>query len=310
MTDNIGSVSNKGIELSLNTVNFRTKDFSWTTSFTFSYNKNAIVSLYGKKEDVIGEARFIGKPINVIYDYKILGVWTQSEYDDGSSTYYNSDGTVAYKAKPGEAKTADASGNGILGSEDKVILGSPDPKWTGTFSSEIEFKNFDLSVNVFTNQGVYLLDYFTDTYGYNTQRGMAKVKFDYYVPANVPVIDWNNFAVDGDGNATATWTTTGDGHENAKYPIYKNINGAYYGNNGNYQDASFVKVKNITLGYTFNENLIKKIGLSRLRLYVNVLNPFTFTKYVGWDPEYAGITLQNGNGPSSITYQIGINAKF
>jgi TonB-linked SusC/RagA family outer membrane protein len=310
MTDNIGSVSNKGIEFSLNTVNIRTNDFSWSTSLSFAYNKNEIVSLYGKKEDVVGEARFIGKPINVIYDYKILGVWTQAEYDAGESIYYNPDGTVNYTAKPGEAKTKDVSGNGTLGSEDKVILGSPDPKWTGSFSSSIEFRNFDFSFNIFTNQGVYLFDYFTDTYGYNTQRGMAKVKLDYYVPANVPVIDWNNFAVDGDGNATATWTTSGEGHENAKYPIYKNSNGAYYGNNGNYQDASFIKVKNITFGYTFKENLSKKIGLSKLRLYVNVLNPFTFTNYVGWDPEYAGITLQNGNGPSSITYQFGINAKF
>jgi TonB-linked SusC/RagA family outer membrane protein len=310
MTDNIGSVSNKGIEISINSVNVRTHDFSWSTSLSFAYNKNAIKTLYGKKQDVVGEARFIGKPINVIYDYKILGVWTQAEYDAGESTYYNSDGSVAYKAKPGEAKTLDASGNGTLGSEDKVILGSPDPKWTGSFSSNVEFKNFDFSFSIFTNQGVFLYDYFTDTYGWNTQRGMAKVKLDYYIPPNVPTIDWNNFTIDGNGDPQVNWTTTGAGHEKAKYPIYKNINGAYYGNNGNYQDASFVKVKNITFGYTFNDNLIKKIGLAKLRLYVNILNPFTFTKYVGWDPEYAGITLQNGNGPSSITYQIGVNAKF
>ena len=310
MTDNIGSVNNKGVEFALNSVNVRTRNFFWSTSLAFAYNKNSIVSLYGKKADVIGEARFIGEPINVIYDYKILGVWTQAEYDAGLSVYKDGGGNIVYTAKPGEAKTLDASGNGTLGAEDKIILGSPDPEWTGSFSSNFEFKNFDFSFNIFTNQGVFLYDYFTDSYGYNTQRGMAKVKFDYYIPPNVPQIDWNNFTVDGSGIATAAWGTSGAGNEGAAFPIYKNINGAYYGNNGNYQDASFVKVKNISFGYTFKEGLINKAGLSSLRFYLNVLNPFVFTDYVGWDPEYASVSLQNGNGPGNITYQIGVNAKF
>ena len=88
------------------------------------------------------------------------------------------------------------------------------------------------------------------------------------------------------------------------------MSGNFYGNNGSYQDASFWKVRNITLGYTFDKTLISKIGLSHLRLYFNVLNPFTFTKYVGWDPEFATTSLQNGNGPSSVTYQFGVNLKF
>jgi len=310
MTDNIGSVSNKGIELSLNTVNIKSKDLYWTTGFTFAHNKNAIKSLYGKKEDVIGETRFIGKPINVIYDYKILGVWTQAEYNAGLSTYYNANGSVAYKAKPGEAHTFDASGDGTLGAEDKVILGSPDPKWTGSVTSTLQYKNWDFSFNIYTKQGVFIYDKFLDQYGYNTQRGMAKVKFDYYVPANVSTPDWNNFSVNSDGKATVQWTTTGKGHENSKYPIFKNINGAYYGDNGDYQDASFVKVKNITLGYTFNKDMIRKSGISKLRVYVNILNPFVFTDYVGWDPEYATTDLVDGNGPANVTYQFGVNVQF
>jgi TonB-dependent starch-binding outer membrane protein SusC len=311
MTDNIGSVSNKGIELSLTTVNLSNKNFSWTTSFAFAHNKNAIESLYGEKEDVVGESRFIGEPINVVYDYKIIGVWTQAEYSSGASTYYNSDNTVAYVAKPGEAKTQDTNKDGILTTDDKTILGSPDPKWTGSFTSNFRYKNWDFSFNIYTKQGVFVYDQFLATYGYNTQRGMAKVKFDYYVPADVPVCDWNNFTVDGTtGNATVTWINSGSGHENSKYPIYKNINGAYYGNNGNYQDASFVKVKNIILGYTFNSDLTKTLGISHLRVYANILNPFVFTKYVGWDPEYATTSLEDGNGPSNITCQVGMNVKF
>ena len=310
MTDNIGSVSNKGIELSLSTINIKKKDFFWSTSFTFSRNRNAIQSLYGRKEDVVGESLFIGSPINVIFDYKILGVWSQAEYDAGRSTYYNESGKIVYKAKPGEAKTLDANADGILGAEDKVILGTPDAKWIGSFTSSMQYKNWDFSFNVYTNQKVFVYDEFLSVYGYNTQRGMAKVKFDYYIPTNVPLPDWNNFSLGSDGNATVTWGTSGIGNENSKYPIYKNSNGAFYGNNGNYQDASFVKVKNITLGYTFNKNLIKKIGMEKLRFYINVLNPFIFSKYLGWDPEYASTALQNGNGPSNITYQFGMNIKF
>jgi len=306
MTDNIGSVSNKGIEFSLNSVNVRSKKFYWSTSLIFSYNKNAIVSLYDKKEDVIGEQHFIGEPINVIYDYKILGVWTQAEYDAGSSTYYTPAGKVAYIAKPGEAKTLDASGNNTLGVEDKVILGSPDPKWTGSFTSTMRFKNFDFSFYFNTNLGVFLYDQFTVTYGYNTSRGTSKVKMDYYLPPNVPIIDWNNFSVDGDGNATAQWGTSGAGHENSKYPIYRNINGAYYGNNGNYQDASFVKVKNITFGYTFNKNFISKIGIFNDAFNpsgIDQLFPFPIAS-IQHEPTYSGYCTRSKSPPSPVSYKI------
>jgi TonB-dependent starch-binding outer membrane protein SusC len=311
MTDNVGSVRNKGVELSLNAIIVNSKLLQWSTTFTYARNVNEIVSLYGKKEDQPGDSWFIGEPIKVIYDYKINGVWTKAEYDAGESVYHNSDGSVQYTAKYGEAKTADASKDGILSTADKVILGSPDPKWTGSITSNLQILNFDFSFNIYTKQGVFVNDKFTDDYGYNTQRGMAKVKFDYYVPPNVPVPDWDNFTVDeGTGQATLNWKDSGEGHENAKYPIFKDASGAYYGNNGTYQDASFVKVKNITLGYTLPTKLVNKIKLSSLRVYANVLNPFTFTDYVGWDPEYATTEMDNGNGPSSTTYQFGVNVKF
>jgi hypothetical protein len=147
---------------------------------------------------------------------------------------------------------------------------------------------------------------------------MQKVKMDYYTPPGVPVIDWNNFTVT-DGKASVNWKTA-EGHENAKYPLYKNNGGAYYGDgntsgiqgyvNGHYQDASFVKVRNITLGYTFNKAISKKLKMSHLRVYANILNPFVFTEYIGWDPEYAATKLVDGNGPSNTTYQFGVNIKF
>ena len=104
-----------------------------------------------------------------------------------------------------------------------------------------------------------------------------------------------------------------------KYPYPNNSDtsaGGYFSDKGSakgegfqYQKTSFVKVKNICLGYTFPKNWIAKAGLQHLRLYVNVLNPFCFTNYEGFDPEWAGATLANG-GPASVTYQVGANIKF
>ncbi len=81
-------------------------------------------------------------------------------------------------------------------------------------------------------------------------------------------------------------------------------------NNAYYKDASFVKVKNITLGYTFNRKMLEKVKVNHLRVYANVLNPFVFTKYDGYDPEYATVAINSGNGPSTITYQLGVNLGF
>ena len=104
---------------------------------------------------------------------------------------------------------------------------------------------------------------------------------------------------------------SGEGHENAKYPIGQQCTGfqnSYYNNNSaNITDVSFVKVRNISLGYTFNN--IPKVGISQLRVYLNVTDPFVFTKYPGWDPQFS-VATNDGNGPATINYQLGVNVKF
>ncbi len=308
MSDNIGSVRNKGIEVALNTVNVQTKNFSWTTSFTFAKNKNAIVSLYGRKVDVVGEKRFIGEPINVIYDYRVQGVWSQADYDAGKTVYDN------HTALPGEAHTIDTNGDGKLTADDKVILGTPDPSWTGGMSSNMKFKNWDFSFNIITKQGMLIDDDFSHIYLDQGSRSTVKLaSYDYYMPAGVPVIDWNNFVLDANGYATNVgWTTNTTENVNAKYPIFKNANNSNFnGNTAYYQDASFVKVKNIVLGYTFHQNAVfDRAGIKRLRVYANVLNPFVFTNYPGYDPEYAVSRVRDGNGPANVTYQFGVNLQF
>lgn len=306
MTDNIGSVNNRGIEFTLNTVNLENRDWRWTTSFTFASNKNAIRSLYGKKEDVVNEARFIDEPINVIYDYKVNGVYNYADWSAMSANERSAMGAD----RPGYARAIDTTNDGKMTTDDKVILGSIDPSWTGSITSTVSYKKLDLSFNIYTRQGVFVNDRFLQEFGpsANSQRGRPKVNMDYYVPGGVPRADWSTFNVDENGQPWMTWGTSEE-NADAKMPL-NGFTGNFYGSNGSYQDASFVKVRNITLGYTFDKTLISKAHLSYARVYLNVLNPFTFTKYVGWDPEYATTTLQNGNGPSTVTYQVGLNLKF
>jgi TonB-linked SusC/RagA family outer membrane protein len=303
MDDNIGSVSNKGVEVSLNTVNVSTKNFTWTTGFTFARNKNAIESLYGKKEDVIGEKRFIGQPINVEFDYLTNGVWSMAEYLSDATVFNN------YTFRPGSAKTVDTNGDGSITSDDKVILGSNNPDWTGAFMSKMRFKNWDFSFNVITRQGVVAYDEFMEEYLHQRSRSIVKLDFDYYIPANAPVIDWDNFVLDADGNPLDVGLKQTTEEHLGEYPLYRNNNNDYQGEGYKITDQSFVKVKNIVLGYTIN-NGIPKVGVDHLRVYANVLNPFVFTDYEGYDPEYAGTSLENGNGPAVITYQLGVNLSF
>ncbi|MDH6303601.1 TonB-linked SusC/RagA family outer membrane protein [Parabacteroides sp. PF5-5] len=315
MTDNIGSVNNRGVEVALNTVNVRSKDWEWRTSFTFAHNKNAIRSLYGKKDDVVGESRFIGKPINVIFDYKVNGVYSQAEWESMSADQRKNMAAT----QPGYAKVVNTNwlsyrdgeeGNDKIDTYDRTILGQVDPKWTGSLTSYLRFRDFDFSFNIFTRQGMLVSDYFSAEFvgAATSDRGRKKVNFDYYVPAGVPRYDWSNFTIDEDGQPWANMGTSTE-NANAKYPVH-GMTGQYYGNNGRYQKTSFVKVRNITVGYSLPRTLISKAHLTQARIYFNVLNPFTFTDYIGWDPEFATTTLANGNGPSSVTYQVGVNLKF
>lgn len=293
MIDNIGSVSNKGIEIGLNTVNVNTRDLQWTTNFTYSRNKNAIVSLYGEKKDVVGERRFIGQPINVIYDYVFDGVWTPDAIAALPSAR-----VTGYQAVEGRAIARDLNDDGfITADEDMAVLGSPDPKWIGSFSSTLNYKNFDFSFNIFTHQGVLVDSPFLREFGFVGDRGRSKINMDYYIPAGLPRFDEN-----------LNWITT-TGHYSQKYPA-PGLAGPYYGSNAYYTDASFVKVKNITLGYTLPKDLIDRAKIASMRVYMNILNPFVWTDHEGYDPEYAHVSLENGNGPANVTYQFGVNVKF
>lgn len=282
ITSNVGSISNKGIEVALVTKNIQTKNVSWETSFTFTKNINKLESIYGQdKVDDVGNNLFIGENIHSYYNYVFDGVWQESEAAKA----------LSYGQKPGEARVKDLNNDGkIDANNDRAILGNYDPKWSGSFSTTLKVKQFDLSMSLITNQGMTVFSGFHDNFADVTDRGRQKLDLDdWYIPAN------------GAGIA----------------PQYSNTNplprgaGVYYDTNNVafYKNASFVKVQNIALGYSLDNDLVNKLKLKSMRFYVNVLNPFVITPYEGYDPEWATAALAV-NRVSTMTVQMGLSLKF
>jgi TonB-linked SusC/RagA family outer membrane protein len=303
--DNVGSVSNKGIEVGLTTTNIKTKNVLWSTTITYSRNKNKIVSLYGGKEDDLGNKWFIGHPVEVAYQYVYDGVINAEE----ALSKWAKDN----KLSEGMATVKDISGpngvpDGLITPLDRTFTGSPFPKWIGSLNSTLAIKNIDFSFNIYVNQGRYVASSFYENNMSVVGRQKYKLDFDYYVPENINISPLPT----GPGfpeNTVFELTPNTD----ASLPR-PNVPGPYYDTeNDDFQngwaDASFVKVKNITLGYTFPKTIIEKMKMTNLRMYVNVLNPFVFSHYKGYDPEWADASFKD-DGPAMITWQFGLNIKF
>ena len=330
--DNVGEVQNRGIEFALNTVNIQTKDWYWTTSFNFARNINKVKKINGENKIIdsdypIKSSLFVGSPMNSLYLYKWDGV-----VSDKNITVPNNDAAVNAGFTPGDQVRScdyyhkvygwsegmpiikDNDGNGVINADDKMILGCQDPSWTGNISSTLQYKDWDFSFSIYTKQNFTVYsNTLADTYDY-AYRGWNKIAMDYYIPAGT-LIDCDGVNADGTYiNPVYQETThygsfpftnssiTNNGAGSASYE--KNVYNALA-----VDKISYWKVKNITLGYTFPKKLLSSWGCQYLRLYVNITNPFVFTKYKGFDPEWADAAKKN-DGPSTVTYQIGASIKF
>jgi TonB-linked SusC/RagA family outer membrane protein len=241
--DNVGKTSNEGVELTVTSRNFVTKDFRWETSLNFATNRNKIIDLYGDRKSDTGNVWFIGHPIGVIYDYDRQGVWQQGE--DPSKQ----DPT----AKPGDLKFADLNHDGQVTAADKTILGQTTPKWTGGMTNTFHYRNFHLRVFIQTVQGIMKnnadLNYVDETGRRNTPAAVG-----YWTPAN----------------------------QSNYWPALSYFNTRGYGYPTN---ASFTRLKDITLSYTFPDKVLEKAHLGALTIYASGSNLYTWTKWIGWDPE-------------------------
>ena len=333
MYTNIGKVQNRGVELSLTTVNIENSNFTWSTTFTFNHNSNKVKEINGVGDQYIGSATsslFIGYPANNVYQYVWDGVVSdrymtvpdhQCAVDNGFTPgsqvreydyYYK-----VYGVGEGQPKMLDVNGDGKIGDEDKKIF-SADPKWQGNITSNMMYRlpkkggSIDFSFNVYFKDNFWVNSSFLNGDYYDLHdRGRGKMQMDYYIPAGT-LVDAEGINPDGTFINPVYQTTTHYG----KYPMLSGgTNDGLGPQQSFYQTArgltkvSFAKVKNITLGYNFSPNLLKSIGCQSLRLYCTITNPFVFTKYPGFDPEWASAAGKN-DGPSVTSYQFGASIKF
>jgi hypothetical protein len=144
---NLGKVGNTGIEVTLNSKNFATKDFSWSTTLVFASNQNRIKDVYGDKKSDTGNRWFIGYPVGVIYDYTKVGIWQLA--DTAAHLHLGWDPT----AQPGDVKLADLNHDGKVDDKDRTVLGQTSPKWTGGITNTFTYKDLSLSFFINTVQG-------------------------------------------------------------------------------------------------------------------------------------------------------------
>ncbi len=276
ITQNIGKTRNTGVELSITSHNIDGRDFKWTTSGNLTFIRNKIVSLYGIKDakgkeiDDVANSWFIGKPILSNYDYVYDGVWQTSD----------SVAAAKWGSKPGYAKIKDVNGDGKIDASDRQVIGHQDPSFIWGMNNEFSYRGVSLAVFMHGVHGVTRLNQqLQDNSSSSGVRRNVMVK-NWWTPNN-PTNDFYKNALNADkmGGISA--------------PIYQN--------------ASFVRIRDITLSYDLSPKLIGKIGLSRLRLYVVGRNLFTFDKWDGGDPE-----LNNGRGvtPLQREFVFGTNINF
>jgi TonB-linked SusC/RagA family outer membrane protein len=247
VTQNIGRTANHGVELSLSTLNVKTSRLSWRTDFNVSADRSRIVDLYGNGQDDLVNQWFIGHPVDVNYGYQFAGIW-QTTDDIAHSTQPT--------AKPGDIRIRDVNGDGKIDPLDRTFLGNLEPTYRAGLGSTLKYGAFTLNAYLYTVQGVtkqnslLASDNFGDEGRYNT------IVLNYWTPEN-PI---NTYPA----NRAAT---------NVGLPV------------GFYEDASFVRLKDVALSYQVPPRLARRVGAGSLRVYVDGRNLWTSTKWSGLDPE-------------------------
>ena len=320
---NVGSVLNRGVEVGLKTVNVDVNGWRWETSFTLAHNHNEVLEINGSGTDLPNDGLFRGQPINNVYGYQWDGI-----VSDKMMTVPNTEIALKKGLTPGaEMKEADyyyacygwtegqpiirdVDGDGQFSDADKKVYSS-DPKITGSLTSTLTWKGIEFSFSLYGKYGQTVESEFYSEYLNYADRGRMRMNMDYYIPAGT-LIDCDGINENGTYINPVFQETTHYG----KYPFPNNagvengIGNAYWLDGCNkIVDASFLKVKYITLAYSFQKKELEKMKIKKLRLYCTVTNPFCFTKYEGFDPEWANTPLQN-DAPATINAQIGLSLKF
>jgi TonB-linked SusC/RagA family outer membrane protein len=268
---NIGKVGNRGVEAQLSTVNVDRGGFQWRSDFNISHNDNRIIDLYGDGVDDLVNGWFYGQPINVNFGYKFAGVWQTADSVSGAIAK-----GPQPTAKPGDVRILDANGDNKIDPSDRVIIGSLEPKYSAGLTNTFRYKGVSLSAYVYTVQGVMRSDALFGSNQVFSDVRRNTLSHNYWSPTN-PTNDY-------------------PANSNTSNPLAVAF----------YQNASFVRLKDLTLAYDLPTRLTRAVSAQSLRLYVNGRNLWTHTDWQGLDPE-----LNNQQAiPLERIITAGVNVSF
>ena len=349
---NYGTMRNTGFEIELKATPIRNKDFSWDTDLQLSFNKNELVALqgttsaaiigYGQWSDVVAVSS-VGRPMYDFYGYVVEGVYKDFDdilnspvntlYAQSTVTETDADGNiVAWKHQtdptkysknntvwPGDLKFKDVNNDGKIDENDKTNIGSPLPKYTFGWNNSFTYKGFDLNIFINGSVGNKVMNYTSINLTSMTSTWNNQIQEKIADRAHLAAIDPGKVYADGSkwyNDITNVYVTNPETHTPrvAIGNTYnQNISTRYI------EDGSYLRVKNISLGYTFPKKIVSKIYLENLRLYCNLQNVWTITGYDGYDPEIGASTtdangyvfgLDNGRYPSPFSCTFGVNLSF
>jgi len=333
---NLGSLQNRGVDLSLNTQNIVSKDFNWTSNVVFSTYRNKVLKLnsasgaffgyasddkYGGGSTIVNEIT-AGLPVGVFYGYQVIG-----RFEKATDFYMiNKDGQVVrtpvMSNLPIDKKTGvwigdliykDVNGDGVIDQNDLSVIGNPNPKFTFGFGNTFTYKNVDLSI------------FFTGSYGNDVINYMSRYMSSPYRNYTNLLTSALNYAQLGliDPNGPDDFRNTqiiSGGALVPRMPLSGNTFSYDYAFSNQFiQDGSYIRLQTLSLAYTLPRTWLNHAGISAFKIYTNVQNLFTWTKYKGFDPEVGqgtGVSGQPLNGfddgryPSPRIYTVGINLTF
>lgn len=275
--ENVGKTRNQGIELTINSRNIIRRNFTWNTTLTFAKNNEEVLQTTSENPLQYGDYYLIpGEGVHTYYLYKYLGCWGTAEADEATK----------FGAKPGQIKVADVNGDSKYSADDYQVIGNADPDWTASLTNSFTFYDFDFSFQLVSRWD------WTIAYGVT---GWYRTNGLSPSPA---VCDY--------------WSTDNQG---ARFPApdassATGLDSYQSGSSINYFDGSYIKVKNLTLGYTLPKNVLKKIQIDKARIYFTAANPLIWTKseYLkDYDPEKGG---DDDDAPLYKQFVVGVNLTF
>ncbi len=298
---NLGEMTNQGVDISLNTINFKNAGgFNWTTNIVFSMYKNELTELADENSTINQIIQFnqtvtqtsIGNPVGLFYGFVTDGIFQSVEEIQNSPTQgpINENNGVW----EGDFKFKDINEDGKITDEDRTIIGNPHPDFTFSLSNQFSYKNFDLNISLYGSYGNDIL---------NWTRKVTEGMTDPYGNQSVKVA---NRYRDGNTNTDIPRYVPGDPNNNAR------VSDRFV------EDGSFLRIQNVTLGYTLPTSLLEKNKvISNLRAYFTVQNLYTFTNYTGYDPDIGSHSsnallsgVDNGRYPVPRTYMLGLKIDF